>query len=678
MKKNIFTKSLVAIMLAVSPILAGCSSSDDDLKVIGGNGSNYSVTIPASAYSGEGSFEVKEADEAQIAELKAWGVNVVGSPVSVTLSGNEGGTVFLEDYATVSFDIPSSIAREDYAKCLGVLMSKSGPVYMVPDAGDLGKGKVTFRTGHFTVCCMARPKDNEIATLFAKRTATIGWQKDVRNADLKKNFSEKMEEFMDGHHMGKNDLMGRVMRKIVENDELLSATSDLIQGKAGKDEAVQFLSKRMAEKSLEVLVGQLKSNPNDMEVKEAIEEHFNIDNANELAEKLGEGATPKSLAKDYAVKAAKEFSKSLMPCIETVETAAETVEFLTDLWADNVIEEGFEQYMGYGPGSNGNIRDDDWETLSTTYLAAALRYCKTNRNMTENEVREMFSKRVAAQKQIDTRQQEIEKMINKWQENFLLDRGYLRFDRDMDITVRLSILHNLTERFRNEFVKNGDIPGRHKYNSGLYSVDELIIEMITKYLEVFPDTRKFYDWAEENGFYGEQGNEPGGGYAWRLVRTEMESPDNDNNGIYANTYNASPLLHSQRNAYIYDGANDAATFIATCSACPPETMKQGDVIRMHVTIAANGYTTHFFGASADLIFDKAEVNRYGISTSAVRPAVENLVGSMNIGSHAEDKYHNGECDFSLTIPKGKEGEEWAVKFRGCGSDTRWIYKWCNE
>lgn len=51
---------------------------------------------------------------------------------------------------------------------------------------------------------------------------------------------------------------------------------------------------------------------------------------------------------------------------------------------------------------------------------------------------------------------------------------------------------------------------------------------------------------------------------------------------------------------------------------------------------------------------------------------------MNIGSHAEDKYHNGECDFSLTIPKGKEGEEWAVKFRGCGSDTRWIYKWCNE
>lgn len=106
--------------------------------------------------------------------------------------------------------------------------------------------------------------------------------------------------------------------------------------------------------------------------------------------------------------------------------------------------------------------------------------------MTENEVREIFSKRVAAQKQIDTRQQEIEKMINKWQENFLLDRGYLRFGRDMDITVRLSILHNLTERFRNEFVKNGDIPGRHKYNSGLYSVDELIIEMITKYLEVFP------------------------------------------------------------------------------------------------------------------------------------------------------------------------------------------------
>ena len=68
----------------------------------------------------------------------------------------------------------------------------------------------------------------------------------------------------------------------------------------------------------------------------------------------------------------------------------------------------------------------------------------------------------------------------------LLQRGHCRFDYDMDLTVRINILYNLTERFRKEFVVNGKIPCNADWNM---NTNEEILTDGVPISHFFPDTK---------------------------------------------------------------------------------------------------------------------------------------------------------------------------------------------
>ena len=108
----------------------------------------------------------------------------------------------------------------------------------------------------------------------------------------------------------------------------------------------------------------------------------------------------------------------------------------------------------------------------------------------------MFEDRIAHRNEIAEKERQLEKMITLWENNYWMLQS--NAFKHTDYVQRLTMIHNLMERFRKELVKNGNIPNRR---AGV-TVDELLCEIVEKYLECFPDQKKFYEWIAKKG-YGE-------------------------------------------------------------------------------------------------------------------------------------------------------------------------------
>ena len=138
-------------LLAVfSQVLVSCSDDGVDEK---SNANGYNVDLP----NGDTNVKYEPLSNEEISALQAKGYNIVGTPVKVTQDGN--GHVELNDYATVSFNIPSDFPKEAYKELVGVLISDDGVEYIIPEYSALKQGIVKFETRHF--CTAAAAKDRK-------------------------------------------------------------------------------------------------------------------------------------------------------------------------------------------------------------------------------------------------------------------------------------------------------------------------------------------------------------------------------------------------------------------------------------------------------------------------------------------------------------------------------------
>ena len=181
----------------------------------------------------------------------------------------------------------------------------------------------------------------------------------------------------------------------------------------------------------------------------------------------------------------------LCPYVKTVQATATTMEILKKFWANNQMNEMFERYEKYA-NPDGTMDNDTWNLVIDVRLAAA----KSKFGMTSEEIRKLFEDRIAHKKEIAEKERQLEKMITLWENNYwMLQSEAFKYT---EYVQRLTVIHNLMERFRKELVRNGNIPNRR---AGV-TVDELLCEIVEKYLECFPDQKKFYEWIAKNG-YGE-------------------------------------------------------------------------------------------------------------------------------------------------------------------------------
>lgn len=676
MKTKLFRCCVFLLTIGGALFFSGCGDDNTSSHEDALSGKDYKLELP----DGAGKVECKPVTDEQLAKIESKSYQFITKPIYVTKDGEDD--VILDQMATVSFSIPEDYPKENYYRLLGVVITKDGPVYMIPNPDGIDRGVVSFETNHF---CPVGAVDLDDATrreIFIKRTAANGWQNDLCNADLEKSLKEKMLEAAEDIGLGKNDFLGIAAREVLADNDLVKDVMNLIDGKEPAEMISEKLEAEIKSRTLAYLFGQLQKNPKNMKLKKYLEKHLTTDNVEDWATQLGSGKPAANVARDYihsfAVGSLKEYATAICPYVKTIQTAAKAMEIIKKFWSSNKMNEMYERYKKHA-NSDGTMSDDMWNLIIDVREMAA---AQSKFGMTSTEIRKMFENRMKNEKDIKKKEREVEKTLLMWENNYWLLQS--KAFKNLDYIQRLTQIHKLMERFRKELVRNGDIPNRKASTS----VDMLLCEIVAKYLEFHPDHEKFYAWLTKMGYYQNKFQEGmdhlDNERSWWLVRTDISSYDNKIEEKSSDTYTASENTHTYHATNTAEGEYALhdnqwygpfdITFEATCTT-PPETMNAGDSIVLHATIKeSGGETGHYKRASSSLCFDKEDVGMGGRYYHCVGRSV-NLDGSTEVGSHYGEA-KSGEWDYVINIPSGREDELRAINFDACGSRTHWVYRWC--
>lgn len=679
MKKYI---SLMAFcLLAVfSQVLVSCSDDGADEK---SNANGYKVDLP----SGTSGVKIEPLSDEEVTKLKAQGYNIVGTPVNVTQDGKDH--VVLDDDATVSFKIPENYPKEKYNELIGVLFGDEGPEYIIPDYASLKEGYVRFQTYHFCPAATVENKE-ELNRQFADRVSTNGWVADMRDEDYKK-LKVQLKAIAENSGFGENDLLGIAFKEVLGDNDFVKETMEMIEGydsgtltQKAAERIAEKLSKEIKAKTLSILFGKLKTDPNNKAVKDFLKEHLNQDNMEDLGKRLGEGQSPATIAWEYAsgfaVERLKDFSVKQVPYIMAVQAVAKVTNIGVKFFNQQRAIDCYNDYEKLA--KNGNVSADDWNILIEKYRISSPKF---SFGMTEEEIRQMFEQRYRDKLKVNKKKEEILKLIKLWDSDSYKLMDMEIFDKlNYNYTQRLTRLYALMERFRNELVVNGDISGR----SAGKSVDQTLCEIIEKHLEMYPDNEGFYKWLAKQGYLNNRIQKNVDNLSeirsWYLIRTDINCHDNTTGyeGAYMN-YTASATEHTKNGKVwgivgIYDDKElFPVGFNATVEA-PPTCMQGGDSIVLHATVKrTTGEATCYVNETPWITFEDESIGPNFVSDWAVEGKVINLTGSKTVGTRPGSAT-SGEWDFVLRIPNGsKKNELRAINYHSCDSRTHWVYRWCS-
>ena len=662
----------------------------------------YAIELPE---SGSGDILIEKAAPEELAEA-----GLIGQPVFVSRGGDSH--VQLEEMARVSFPIPRDIPKKDYIDLMGVLVVDGETTYMVPDYDGIRRGVVTFETSHFCYAGMTFMDKAKRRQEFINRTAASEWRADACEKDLKKTVMETLQDWGREVGMGEDDLMGKLVREAVSDNDFVNDAMDLIEAyddSEGDPEAMagavaEKLAEKAREKALSVLFKKLKGDMEkdlvDFDPKsgkfihtrvtvdgdykdyiEALEGQLGKENMKELGTMLGKGDTAGDIAWHFTqkigLKAIESWIDNLAPPIKGMKQAVTTMKVLKEFWASNEMNDMFETYRKYAD-ENGHISDDDWNVLFIRRLNAA----KSKFGMTEWEIRQEFEDHFRYDREIEGRKAQLNRMINLYEytERYTLINAKIFDKMGLDYIQRLTRIHMLVERFRAELVdRDGNLPGK----SAAWTVDETLCEIVEKYLELYPDTDAFYRWLEKKGYYGDRYKKLLDGLdglrSWWLVKTEVVKGEDDDEGFAGvkARHTASELRHECRHYWNGDPFQDyndpsgerwyrpfTCTSSASISPSAPEFVEAGDSLTFHISLQMAG------GSNAWLARGDAQLYK-----DNTRATVRNLSGSDWVSGSAGEP-QSGEWDAVVYFREGYKGNETTLVFYGCDSETRWTYRWC--
>ncbi|MBR3514557.1 MAG: hypothetical protein IKO12_09110 [Bacteroidaceae bacterium] len=672
MKKYI---SLMAFcLLAVfSQVLVSCSDDGVDEK---SNANGYNVDLP----NGATSVTYEPLSDEEISELKLQGYDIVGTPVKVTQDGN--AHVELDDYATVSFNIPSDFPKEAYKELVGVLISDDGVEYIIPEYSALKQGIVKFETRHF--CTAAAAKDRErLNDKFAEYVAVNGWNSDLREKDFNK-LSDQLKEAAESVGLGENDLLGYTMREVLGNNDYVKKTIEYIDAYDEgtlTDDAINDVSEKLAtdikSKMLSILFKKWKEDPNNKKVKECLEKHLSKDNMEKAGTLLGSenpAAVAWQFAKDFAVDKMKDFATQnpyVKAYVKAVQVEAKAIniaaKFFYQKRAEDMYKEFEEEYA-----HRGSDWEDFWNTLVIKYKIRQFAY-----GMTDEQMREMFEKRYNDRKIIEAKKAEIKKLIDIWDENYLLDTKQY-FGENHDYVQRLTRLHTLMERFRKELVV-----GKYLKNvSHPNEINRMLAEIVAKYIELYPDEEAFYKWLAKEGYIDkklqEEVDDLGEKRSWWLIETIINKHENTtrDNGHYVDYMNYTATETEQTMTGMctgmksyYEYVQQPVSFVSTIQA-PPAKIESGEKIVLHCTVKRTSPEAYCHLEVSPWMTWESEYSQTFLPKT-------NEVGATGAGTrdiHAT----SGEWDFELSISSGsKNQKKKLVLGDACRSQIHWVYRWCS-
>ena len=689
-------------LLAVfSQVLVSCSDDGVDEK---SNANGYNVDLP----NGATSVTYEPLSDEEISELKLQGYDIVGTPVKVTQDGN--AHVELDDYATVSFNIPSDIPKEAYKELVGVLISDDGVEYIIPEYSALKQGIVKFETRHF--CTAAAAKDRErLNDKFSEYVAVNGWNSDLREKDFNK-LSDQLKEAAESVGLGENDLLGYTMREVLGNNDYVKKTMEYIDAYDEgtlTDNAINDVSEKLATdikaKMLSILFKKWKEDPNNMKVKECLEKHLSKDNMEKAGTLLGSenpAAVAWQFAKDFAGDKMKDFATQnpyVKAYVKAVQVEAEAINIAAKFFYQKRAEDMYKEFeKEYA--NRGSEWDDIWNAMVIKYKIRQFAY-----GMTDEQMLEMFEKRYNDMKKINAKKAEVLKLIDLWDEEGLLSN----IDKEVDDTdigdprrikefftktidgkvqddyfMRLTRLHKLMERFRKELVV-----GKYLKNvSNANEINRMLAEIVAKYIEFYPDEEAFYKWLAKEGYIDKklqkEVDDLDDFRSWVLVKTEFAPHENTTgtNGSYMN-YSASGTeirMEGKVNGAVGPYRDNYRLFdlcfIVTMQPLPT-TINAGDTLRVPITAKRTTEQTVDWDYNNIAYFTYVDaIMWWDLFNDSGRFGVDNLEGPK-AGPSSYSKEDTSTWDFVYRVPSGSKNKEKSIYLQACGgSRVIWTYRWC--
>ena len=690
-----FTFLAFALMATFGLAFVSCS---DDSKDDGGGGDDYSVKMP----SGTTDVIIEPVTDEELSVLKSQGHKFIARPVNVTRSGEKH--VVLDNDATVSFKIPENYPKEKYNELVGVLIGEDGPEYIIPELDGLREGVVRFKTYHFSTAGAVQNQE-ELEKKFVDHVAVNDWTAGLREADFNK-LEDRLKTIAEESGFGENDLMGFAFREVMKDNDFAKKTVEYINAydndklidNAALDLA-KTVDKEIKAKVLSVLFGKLQTDPDNVKVKDFLQEHLNQENMEDVGKRLGEGQSPATIAWEYASGFAKErlkeFSVKLSNgYIKYVQAEAKTIDILTKFYnqqrARDMYEEFEKEYAHIGQTNEWN---DVWNALVQKYRISTPEF---SYGMSVDEIRKMFEKRYEDQKKVNAKKTEVQKLLELWRKQGFLGIGddasldiKNYFGENDDYILRMTRIHGLMERFRKELVVDGYLNGKSNINT----INEYLCDIVDHWISMSISTKPkynmpedFYKWLAKEGYIDKklkkQVDDLDEFRSWRLVKTEAIAHENTtgDRGQYMN-YSASATELSKEGKVIgrvgpykdVDKLFDLC-FVVTIQE-PPTTLNAGDTLRMHIT-AKRTTDAALDEYNKPAYYDYTAVEMWwNIYNSSGYFSVEKLDGPKG-GPSSYSTVNTSTWDYVYRVPSGSKDKEESVYLTSCGGKVIWTYRWC--
>lgn len=546
-------KKVFPLLLAlVAMVLTGCGKGsskpvttewevEDNRPPIVVGGAGYQVALPAYAND----VQCEPVSDEQEAKLERQGYTFIAKPLLVTQKGNEH--VQLGQAATVSFAIPADFPEERYDELVGMLITDKGAEYKIPDYYALREGVVQFQTSHFSIAGAGISKDS-LRERFIEEVAVNGWGRNMSNKSIEPTWREQLKKFADDHCLGENDLVGIAMREVFGDNDIVKIGMDIVNAhdmeNVGLDVRIEVASQTMVKVAESKLLAYFLSALKEEESKDddekdeskrnkiigVLEEHFNMDNVEQVSTLLGEKASVEKCyvyACEYVGKYALDQWKSkveeMVPYIGAVKQTAQAVEIWKKFWAATQMQDLYKRYEAWADERHGLLSFEEWNAVSKGVAAPEFLH-----GMKDEKIKEMIEQRYLERVRVNEKKKEVRKYLNLIETCVDLNSPCFE-DRHFDYVKRLTVVNNLMERFRTELVdKDGELVFNDEGYQRVYghqsSIDEQLCYVINKYLEYYPNRDKFYEWLSQNGFnYGQLKKEY---KKWdELLWTRKNNPD---------------------------------------------------------------------------------------------------------------------------------------------------------
>ena len=597
-----------------------------------------------------------------------------------SVTDGSGEHVILDDYMTVTFDLPEGLSEQERLSYAGVYFNDDNePFYLLPDPDALAENKLSFQTLHFSIFGAVRLTEKKKIDLWCDRAAAQDVTRRISEEDITPQLTDMIGDALKNYGMGKDQYAGAVVRYILSHDtrgEILTAAAD------GDMEA---LRSKLISGAGEYFLGKFLKGEGDDVLTQSFGDH--------------EAAIRKNMKeKDYAtatLEIVKNLEKNMFPAVSYTEKFAGLVDKLADVWTDDMMNEQYAVYERM-MNKNGRVSDDDWGIIYTQLRGAANRL--SSRGVTEQMLRDKFKQRYNKDKyEIAPRREELKKLVDFWQEHSLLENRYWPTGGSKighpTITDKLNSLLAIRNMLKRDILT---VDGRfRKGSSYTWSTDdEFLDEAVYKWVTFGPERRaEFFQWLRDEGVITAPPVTYPPDYAWVLVDTKVDVRENTNTGIYKDTFSATAGTHSHTVAYIGDEEKTQhASFTGTCSA-PPDVIRDGDEVVMYLSLnlTDSNDKDYHFGESASVRRDIPDMD-IGTAYSGFARFTATVEGEPdNCSVNAIGDWGNPPVRItSATVCHtfGNPSKEYAKKmadgsyriciyFSSCGAQTVWVYEWQN-